>query len=266
MTGTVQTQGRPSAGGPPSVDPEDWIRRFQPAPEAPVRLVCLPHAGGSAAFYHPVARALAPEVDVLAVQYPGRQDRRHEPGITRLDRLADLVTEALAPWTDRPLVLFGHSMGALLGYEVTARLEAAGTAPRALIASARRAPSRYRDESVHLRPDEGVVDELRLLGGVERAFLEDPELRAMILPSIRSDYEAIETYRHPARPPLRTPVTVLTGDADPQVTAEEATAWARHTTDFALHTFAGGHFYLTEHIPEVLDLIRSVVGGPDGRG
>lgn len=263
MTGTTLTEGRPSAGGPPA-DPEAWIRRFVPAPEAPVRLVCLPHAGGSAAFYHPVARALAPGVDVLAIQYPGRQDRRHEPGITRLDRLADLVAEVLAPWTDRPLVLFGHSMGALLGYEVTARLEAAGTPPRALIASARRAPSRHRDESVHLRPDEGVVDELRLLGGVERAFLEDPELRAMILPAIRSDYEAIETYRHPPRPPLRTPVTVLTGDTDPQVTPEEAAAWAAHTSAaFTRHTFTGGHFYLTEHIPEVLDLIRAATGRRD---
>ncbi|MFJ1811406.1 MULTISPECIES: thioesterase II family protein [unclassified Streptomyces] len=233
------------------------MRRFQPAPQAPVRLICLPHAGGSAAFYAPLARALAPAADVLAIQYPGRQDRRAEPGITRLTRLADLVADALAPWTDRPFAVFGHSMGALLGYEVSARLEAAGTAPRALIASGRRAPSRHRTESVHLRDEQGVTDELRRLGGVDPAFLDDPELRTMILPAVRSDYEAIETYRHTPRPPLHIPLTVLTGDNDPQVTAEEAAAWAEHTTHpLTLHTFTGGHFYLNEHMSEVQAVLR----------
>lgn len=239
---------------------DTWIRRLRPAPEAPVQLVCLPHAGGSAAFYHPVAKALAPDVDVLAVQYPGRQDRHREPGLTSLTELADRVADALSPWAERPLVLFGHSMGALLGYEVAARLEAAGTAPLALFASARRAPSIHREQSVHLRSDEGVVDELRSLGGVEPVFLEDPELRGLILPAVRSDYEAIETYRHTARPPLGIPVTVLTGDDDPQVTAEEAAAWSAHTTGpFALRTFEGGHFYLTDHFSEVLSLLRAAL-------
>ncbi|MFC9584002.1 thioesterase II family protein [Streptomyces yangpuensis] len=244
-------------------DHDPWIRRSHPAPDAPVRLVCLPHAGGSATFYFPVARALAPDVDVLAVQYPGRQERRAEPGITRLTDLADRIADALSAWTDRPLVLFGHSMGALVGYEVASRLEAMGTTPLALVASARRAPSRRREEHLHLASDEGIVDRLRLLGGVETEFLEDPELRAMILPPVRSDYEAIETYRPTPRPPLSTPVTVLTGDSDPEVTAEEARAWADHTTGpFALHTFTGGHFYLTEHTSTVLGHLRRILTGP----
>ncbi|QFQ97796.1 thioesterase [Streptomyces phaeolivaceus] len=258
MSTATPVHGRPTPGGRAATDP--WIRRFQAAPDAPVRLVCLPHAGGSAALYVPFARALSPLADVLAIQYPGRQDRRVEPGITRLDHLADLVADALAPWADRPLVVFGHSMGALLGYEVTARLESAGTPPRALIASGRRAPSRHRAESVHLRTDEGVVAELRRLGGVDPTFLDDPELRAMILPSVRTDYEAIETYRHPPRPPLSTPLTVLTGDMDPQVTPDEARAWARHTTGtFTLRTFTGGHFYLNEHMPEVREVLRGIL-------
>lgn len=239
---------------------DTWIRRFQPNPDAPVRLVCLPHAGGSASFYFPVARALAPHADVLTIQYPGRQDRRTEPALTRLTALADQVADALSPWTDRPLVLFGHSMGALLGYEIATRLEAVGTAPLALVASARRAPSRQREESVHLRSDEGVVDELRLLGGMDTAFLDDPELRDMILPAMRADYEAIETYCHTPRPPLTTAITVLTGDDDPQVTADEARAWSAHTTGpFAVHTFKGGHFYLTEHSAAVLGHLRQAL-------
>ncbi|WP_078852181.1 thioesterase II family protein [Streptomyces sp. NRRL B-3229] len=261
MNATTAVHGRPAPGGRTARESTDpWIRRFDPASEAPVRLVCLPHAGGSASVHAPFARALAPVADVLAIQYPGRQERRTEPGITRLTDLADRVADALAAWADRPLVVFGHSMGALLGYEVTARLEAAGTAPRALVASGRRAPSRPRAGSVHLRTDEGVLQELRRLGGVDPVFLDDPELRAMILPSVRSDYEAIETYRHPPRPPLGTPITALTGDTDPEVTPEEAAAWASHTTAaFALHTFTGGHFFLDDHMTEVLTILRGLL-------
>src|SRR5687767_15700848 len=95
-----------------------WIRQYHPAPGSPIRLVCLPHAGGSASFYFPVSRSLSPEVDVLAVQYPGRQDRRHEPMVADIPALSRLVADELAGWLDKPLALFGHSMGASLAFEV----------------------------------------------------------------------------------------------------------------------------------------------------
>ncbi|WP_138796198.1 thioesterase II family protein, partial [Escherichia coli] len=138
-----------------------------PAAEPPTRLVCFPHAGGSAAYFHGVSRALSPAVDVLAVQYPGRQDRRHEPLIDSIDGLAARVREELAPWTDRPLALFGHSMGAMVAFEVALRLTADGAAPSVLFASGRRAPSRYREESVHLHDDAGIMAELSRLDGTD---------------------------------------------------------------------------------------------------
>src|SRR5438093_882622 len=95
-----------------------WIRRFQPLPDARARLLCLPHAGGSASFFLPVAHALAPDVEVLAVQYPGRQDRRGEDCVDNVPEFADRLLDALAGWLDRPLALFGHSMGALVGFEL----------------------------------------------------------------------------------------------------------------------------------------------------
>lgn len=100
-----------------------WIRRFHPRPDGDVRLVCLPHAGGSASFFFPVSQAMPPSVDVLCVQYPGRQDRRAEPVIDSIPDLADQVFAALLPWADRPLAFFGHSMGATLAFEVARRLE-----------------------------------------------------------------------------------------------------------------------------------------------
>ena len=108
---------------------DTWIRGFHPGADGAPRLVCFPHAGGSATFYFPLSRALAPSMEVLAVQYPGRQDRRAEPCIDSIDGLADEIVDALRPLTDRPMALFGHSMGAVLAYETARSWEALGHAP-----------------------------------------------------------------------------------------------------------------------------------------
>jgi surfactin synthase thioesterase subunit len=244
-----------------TIDSDAWIRRFQPAPAARVRLVCFPHAGGSASFYFPVARALAPGVEVLAVQYPGRQDRRADPNVGDIHELADLVTEAVRGWADRPLAFFGHSLGAVLAYEVGLRLEATGGELVRLFASGRRAPSRYRDENVHRRPDAGLIAELQALSGTDAAVLGDPEILRMIMPAIRSDYRAIETYRHDPARRLSAPITALTGDDDAKTTLDEAQAWSAHTTGgFDLRVFTGGHFFVSSQAPQVLAAITEQIG------
>ncbi|MCX4769701.1 alpha/beta fold hydrolase [Streptomyces sp. NBC_01260] len=240
-----------------------WIRRFHPAPEARARLVCFPHAGGSATYYFPVSRALSPAVDVLAIQYPGRQDRRNEPCVEDIEELAGLVVEELRPWGDVPLTLFGHSMGATLAFEVARRLEAAGTPPDTLFASGRRAPSRVREETVHLADDDRLIADISQLSGTDSAVLADPEILRMILPAVRSDYKAAETYRYRPGPPLGLDVVALAGDDDPQVTVDEAASWREHTTaSFELKVFPGGHFFLDSHVAPVLDLIRARMRGP----
>ncbi|MFJ2746597.1 thioesterase II family protein [Streptomyces sp. NPDC087297] len=252
MTRTTLTPAAPRTTG-------DWLRRFHPAEDAPVRLFCFPHAGGSASYYFPMSRALSPDADVLAVQYPGRQDRRHEACIDDLRELADRVVAELRPWCDRPVALFGHSLGASLAFEVALRLQEAGDpAPVALFASGRRAPSHHRENQlVHLAPDDRLLAEIKALSGTDPAVLADDELLRSVLPAIRGDYKAAETYRYRPGPALACPITVLTGDIDPAVTAEEAAGWADHTDGpFALHRFTGGHFYLNQHSSEVIDLIR----------
>ncbi len=235
-----------------------WLRRFSPSDDATSSLVCLPHAGGSASFFFPLARALAPAVDVLAVQYPGRQDRRHEPNIDNLPELADRVADAVRLMDDRPFALLGHSMGALLAYEVALRLASAGPpAPSHLFASGRRAPSRRRADRFHLSSDEDVLAHLRRLGGPGAAALDDPELRAMALPIIRNDYRAVETYRHDPAAVLDCPITVLTGDRDALVTLDDAHAWAAHTTGPTdLEVLPGGHFYLADRNEQVAALVH----------
>ncbi|WP_405437522.1 alpha/beta fold hydrolase [Streptomyces avidinii] len=252
MTRTTLTPAAPRTTG-------DWLRRFHPAEDAPVRLFCFPHAGGAASYYFPMSRALSPDADVLAVQYPGRQDRRHERCVDDLRELADRVVAELRPWCDRPVALFGHSLGASLAFEVALRLQEAGDpAPVALFASGRRAPSHHRENQlVHLAPDDRLLAEIKALSGTDPAVLADDELLRSVLPAIRGDYKAAETYRYRPGPALTCPITVLTGDIDPAVTAEEAAGWADHTDGpFALHRFAGGHFYLNQHSGEVIDLIR----------
>jgi surfactin synthase thioesterase subunit len=231
------------------------------------RLVCFPHAGGSAPFYHPVSAALSPEVDVVCLQYPGRQDRRSEPGIEDIDTLADQIFEALGPWTDTPLTFFGHSMGAVLAFEVARRFEAIGPEPIRLFASGRRAPSRYRDENVHRQSDDGIVAEMRAMSGTDARIMADEEMLRMVLPALRSDYKAVETYRCEAGASVYCPVTVLVGDSDTKTTLEEARAWEEHTTgEFDMKVFPGGHFYLNQRATEVIAVLKEhlAVLGPTG--
>lgn len=247
------------------LDSGRWLRRYFPKPDAQVRLVCLPHAGGSASFYRPVAAAHSGSADVVVLQYPGRQDRYRDEFIETIDEYADAIAAVLRGQPGLPTVFFGHSMGATLGFEVAHRLESgAGRPPEALIASGRRAPGTVRDEQVHARDDEGVLRELRELNGASAA-LEDEEVVRMSLPAIRNDYRAVEQY--PARPErsIGCALTVLVGDDDPKTTVDEALRWKEHTSGaFRLRTFAGGHFFIAPHAAavnaEIADGLTALLG------
>ncbi|MEU4833523.1 alpha/beta fold hydrolase [Streptosporangium sp. NPDC023615] len=239
-------------------DADLWIRRFHPAGEGAPRLICLPHAGGSASYFFPLSKMLSPAVEVLSVQYPGRQDRRAEPCVDDLRELAARLLARLEGWTDPPPALFGHSMGATLAYEVTRLLEARGDAVRHLFLSGRRGPRCRREDRMHRMGDDELVAAMAALDGTDPRLLADPDVRAMLLPALRGDYRAIETYVHRAGPEPSCPVTALVGDDDPVTTPAEADAWRSHTGGpFELLTFPGGHFYLASHRAELTRLITS---------
>jgi surfactin synthase thioesterase subunit len=249
-----------------SVTAGRWLRRFHPAPQAKVRLVCCPHAGGAASAYFPASAGLGPDIEVLAVQYPGRQDRMREPLLDTAQELADGVVEALrAVGEDATadavprLAFFGHSLGASVAYEAARRVEAAGGAPAVLFASGRRSPSTPHAGRNHLLGDDELVDMVAALGGSDPRVFEHEELVRAILPSLRSDYKAADTYSWVPGPRLRCPVHVLVGDQDSRVTEGHAAAWAELTDGGCeVHRFPGGHFYLNEVLGDVLELIRRV--------
>ncbi|MBL1084504.1 thioesterase [Streptomyces actinomycinicus] len=243
-----------------SAEPKPWLRSFhQSTPGAP-RLLCLPHAGGSASFFFSVSKALSPAVDVRGVQYPGRQDRQHETPARSIQELAQGVFDALDHEEDTPLVLFGHSMGAVVGFELARLLENAGRPPAVLIVSGRRGPAIERVDTVHKGDDASVIAEVTKLGGTDSQLLEDEEIQQIILPVLRADYYAIETYQRTPGPRLSCPFVVMTGDADPRVTPDEARIWAEETEGaFELEVYPGGHFFLVAQQEAVVARIEATL-------
>lgn len=222
------------------------LRRYRPRPAARVRLLCFPHAGGGASGYRAWAALLPPTVELVVVQYPGREDRFDDPAPTDLVSLAGHVAAELRPLLDRPFAMFGHSMGTLVAYETLQRLRWEGARePDLLVVSGRPAPDEALGGQLHLGDDEGLCDELARLGGATQEMFADPEIRRVFLPYIRDDYRLVETYRPRAAEPLDCPVTVFVGTSDPECDAAAAAGWARFTRGpLAVRSFPGDHFYL----------------------
>jgi len=252
----------------PDIRRGDWLRCYRARPHARRRLVCFPPAGGAASFYRAWADELPADVELWAVQYPGREDRFTQPGVPDLAALADGVAAALDARLDLPTALFGHSMGASVAYEVTRRLEPRhGRTLLRLFVSARPAPEHQRavDSPVHRRDDDALVAELRVLGGGSAEALCHPELRSALLPMIRNDFRIIETYRPASGPPLATGIVALTGDADPRLDVAQAADWAAATSGpFRLAVFGGGHYYLVpQRAAVVAEVLRALTTQED---
>ena len=228
-------------------EPPVWIAPGRSADLARVRLVCLPYAGGGASIFRRWIAALAPGIDVRAVQLPGRENRMQEPPFTALEPLVAALADAIRPWLDRPYALFGASMGTLIAFEL-ARVLAAGPAgpPAKLFVAAHRAPHLPDlGPELHRLPDATFLDELRRLHGMPDEVLAHPELRALLLPLLRADFTACETYRFRPGPLLDCPIVAFGGSEDGEVTRKDLEAWREQTrAAFTLRMLPGNHFFV----------------------
>ncbi|MEU5980466.1 alpha/beta fold hydrolase [Streptomyces sp. NPDC047315] len=231
-----------------------WVRSLT-APEAvALRVVCFPHSGGSATAFADWAAAMPADVELVAVQYPGRGDRFVEPPVDDVAAMAGHVAAELLRLPPSGHVLFGHSLGAVVAYETALVLRDVGEEPRRLCASACLPPGRMENPQIHSAPDDEFWATLCDLGGIEPGIADHAELRELLLPTLRSDLRAHATYRpRPGTKPLSCPVRCYHGVGDPLVDEARLTQWADVTTgECTLTVRAGGHFHVSCEIDELV--------------
>ena len=239
-----------------------WVQVSCPRPAARLRLICLPPAGGGASRYRDWPAHLPDDVEVLPVQLPGRENRFNEQPIESMAQLIGLLVEGLASYLTRPFALFGHSMGALVAFELTRRLCASGVAPVHLFASGCRAPHLpRRSPDWHTLPDLEFIAKIETLGGIPPELLAESQFLDMMLPTLRSDCALTETYVYRPQPPLSCPVSAFGGLLDKEVFPEDVQGWSCHTAGpFQVHLLPGDHFFVNSALREVLRLVVSELG------
>jgi surfactin synthase thioesterase subunit len=230
-----------------------------------LRLICLPYAGGGATVFRTWAQSLPPGVEVVAPELPGRGSRMADRPVRRLTALVDELGARVRPHLDRPFALFGHSLGALVAFELARRLRREGAAPRLLFASAAGAPQHgHGERAYHTLPDAEFVRKIASLNGTAPAVLLHGELMRLLLPALRADFEAFETYAYAAEPPLDCPIAGLVGAQDSLVRAGDMEGWREQTSArFALHVIAGDHFFVNTQAQRLLAIVRAELASID---
>lgn len=224
-----------------------WVRSPKPNSRAVLRLFCFPYAGGSDLTFRTWPLELPAAVEVCGIQLPGHGNRLREALIDRIEPLVDALTPMLVPYMDRPSAFFGHSMGALIAFEVARRLRRdCGPEPEYLFVSGRPAPQLPDPERrTYDLSEPEFLEELRRLNGTPQEVLEHPELLQLTLPIIRADFALCQNYRYAPGARLDYPIFAFGGVDDQEVSPEQLRAWGDQTTaSFSQRMLPGDHFFL----------------------
>ena len=246
-TGAAWPNPSSTAAGSQSKRPDPWMTRPRPNPQANLRLFCFPYAGGGASIFHAWAVNLPQEIEVCPVQLPGRENRLREPPYSWLPRLLQKLVAVLTPYLDRPFAFFGHSMGALISFELARQLRLQGLhGPVHLFVSAHRGPRQpYALPPLSKIPTPALMEELRHLGGTPDEILNDTQMMQFLLPVLRADFAICETYTYTHDAPLDCALSAFGGLQDDHVREEDLAGWREQTNGpFALRMLPGGHFFL----------------------
>jgi medium-chain acyl-[acyl-carrier-protein] hydrolase len=243
---------------------DSWIAFRKPNPEARLRLFCFPYAGSGASIFRTWSDALPGDVEVCPVQFPGHGTRLLEAPFTRLSSLVQALGQAMAPLLDKPFAFFGHSLGALIGFDLARQLRKhRGVQPVRLFVSADRAPQiAPRERPIHALPDGEFLAELRRLDGIPAKVLDDAEIMRIMLPVLRADFAVYETYAYSTEPPLDCFISGFGGLRDRRVSRSDLEAWRDQTNaSFSLRMFPGDHFFLNTVQPPLLQTLAQDLRG-----
>lgn len=238
-----------------------WYKNFKPKPEAKIRLFCFHHSGGGASSYYRWLEHISPNIELIAIQLPGREDRFCEPVMSCLEDIIAELSEGFWAYKEKPFYVFGHSLGALVGFEfVKAIRKVYSISPCYLVISAARAP--------HLIPcrlplsqldDETLIEKLKVYDGIDEHILNHRELLNLFLPSLRSDFYLLEKYQYNSSQPFRCDILTMAGSHDKTVSDEDLHAWSAYTKGkFTYLSFPGSHFFIKNHQKRILQIINQI--------
>jgi medium-chain acyl-[acyl-carrier-protein] hydrolase len=226
-----------------------------------LRLFCFPYAGAGASVFRIWANHL-PTIEVFSIQPPGRETRLREPCFTKLDSFIQALLPDLLPYLDSPFAFFGHSMGALISFELARQLQRSRhQTPVHLFVSGRRAPHLPEiDPPLHQLPKPDFLQNLQSYNGTPASVLQNSDLMDLFLPILRADFALIETYKYRAESPLGCPISSFGGIQDSKVSLDALSAWRDQTSStFTLQMFPGDHFYLNRQPESLLATIGAVL-------
>jgi acyl transferase domain-containing protein/surfactin synthase thioesterase subunit len=256
--GTAPAAPEPGEPAKPAAKAGSWIVIPRPSPGARMRLFCFPYAGGAAHIFSAWPAGLPPEIEVCAIQPPGRHERLHEPLLGSVGEMIDALVPAMLPYLDRPFATFGHCLGAIVMFEALRELEKLGKKPIHAFAAAAPVPRKYAVPNVTRRSPEEFADLLGFIGFTRTGVLGDADAERYLLPAVKADFEVAARYRHVPSAPLDVSLTIFSGREDTFAPPYVVDEWVDETTAWSSKVvFPGEHYFIVPERPAVLSVIRA---------